>query len=209
MTFAKSKSSHRISSLQNPSTSGLAQRPAACGLAPLVIGESKADYEQLFHGVWQDLQPVGVLEEIFVCEIVDLIWEIARFRREKASLMNATAHKGLQLLLAHFPFKHPMNLVEAWSAREPQAIKEVDEILKNSELTIDAVRALTLSDNLDQFERMERIGAMLEARRAALLRELNRHRMALQLTARQAIPSLEEIEHPVIDSPPGGRGGTA
>ena len=92
--------------------------------------------------------------------------------------------------------------MEDWSARDPEAIKEVDEILKKADLTMDAIRALTLAKNPDQFEYMDRKAAMLDIRRAALLRELDRHRATLQPIARQLLPELEQIEPQVIEAKP-------
>jgi hypothetical protein len=92
--------------------------------------------------------------------------------------------------------------VEDWFARDPETIKEVDELLKKADLTMDAIRALTLAKNPDQFEQMERKGALLEVRRAALLRELDRHRTTLRAVVRRTLPELEQIDHQVIDARP-------
>ena len=67
---------------------------------------------------------------------------------------------------------------------------------------MEAIRALTLAKNPDQFEYMDRKAAMLDIRRAALLRELGRHRATLQLIARQLLPELEQIEHQVVQAKP-------
>ena len=202
MMYAKRKSSPRIYSLQDSPRRKLAQRPAACGPPPLLIGESKVDYQQLFHGVWMDVKPLGVLEEIIVCDVVDMTWEITRHRRQTAALMDATAHQGLAIFLGTFPAKRSENLKQDWIARDPEAIKEVDDLLKKADLTMDAIRALTLAKNPDQFEQMERKGALLEVRRAALLRELDRHRATLQAIARQLLPELDQLEPRVIEAKP-------
>ena len=200
MPHAKSHS--RIYSLQDSPRRKLAQRPAACGPPPLLFGESREDYQQLFHGVWMDGKPIGVLEEILVCDVVDLSWEITRHRRQTAALMNATAHQGLAIFLGTFPSEHSENLVEDWTARDPEAIKEVDELLKKADLTMDAIRALSLAKNPDQFEYMDRKAATLDIRRAALVREFGRRRATLQLIARHLLPELEQIEHPVVQAKP-------
>ena len=192
MTHTNHKSS-RIYSLQDSPKRKLAQRPAACGPPPLLFGESREDYQQLFHGVWMDAKPLGVLEEIFVCDLVDLSWDITRHRRQTAELMNATSHQGLAIFLKTYPYEHSDNLVKDWSARDPEAIKEVDEIFKKADLTMDAIRALTLAKNPDQFEYMDRKAATLDIRRAAVLREFGRHRATLQLIARQLLPELEQV----------------
>ena len=73
-------------------------------------------------------------------------------------------------LLESFPDQ--VQLVRAWAARDKAAIKRVDELLASAGLTMDAVMAQTLCTYLDEFERMERMIARAEARRDAILYEV-------------------------------------
>lgn len=94
-----------------------------------------------------------------------------------------------------------MDLAEAWAARENDAIKEVDELLASAGLTMDAVRAQTLSNNLEVIERIDRMIASAEARRNASLRELDRHR-AWGQHLRQDVRQAEDVELKVIEAKP-------
>jgi hypothetical protein len=53
----------------------------------LIPGESASDYEQLLAAVTNTMQPADFLEAIWTRDIVDLQWDIIRFRRIKADLV--------------------------------------------------------------------------------------------------------------------------
>jgi hypothetical protein len=57
------------------------------GAPPLIPGESARDYEQLLTAVTNVMKPVDVLEFMWIRDIVDLQWDIIRFRRFKADLI--------------------------------------------------------------------------------------------------------------------------
>ena len=59
---------------------------------------------------------------------------------------------------------------------DPAAIKTIDEGLASTGLTMDAVIAQTLSVKIDDIERIDRMIMTAEARRNAVLREVDRHR---------------------------------
>jgi hypothetical protein len=80
--------------------------------------------------------------------------------------MTATAYMGLeQILKPLVGFLQEKDLAEAWAARDPSAIKRVDKLLALAGLTMDAVMAQTLSSNLDDIERIDRMIATAEVRR--------------------------------------------
>jgi hypothetical protein len=66
------------------------------------------------------VKPTDIFEEIWVHDIVDLVWEAFRLRRLKANLMTATAHKGLEEALKPFVRNYltRQELAQAWAAQE-------------------------------------------------------------------------------------------
>src|SRR5436853_2282023 len=73
---------------------------SSSGLAPpLVAGEDTAAYDDLMARLSDTLKPSDVLEEIWVRDIVDLVWEVFRLRRLKTHLMRAGAHEGMAQVL--------------------------------------------------------------------------------------------------------------
>jgi hypothetical protein len=93
-------------------------------------------------------------------------------------------------------------LVNEWVRRNPDAIKEVDRILASTDLTMDAVRAEMLSENIEHVERIDRMIAMVESRRNAALREVDRHRATLGQELRSTVREIEDGKFKVIEATP-------
>ena len=57
------------------------------GAPPLIPGEFAGDYEKLVSAVTNTMKPADFMETIWTRDIVDLQWDIMRFRRIKADLI--------------------------------------------------------------------------------------------------------------------------
>jgi hypothetical protein len=157
------------------------------GPAPLLEGEDAAAYDDLLARVSGAVKPSDILEEIWVRDVVDLVWDALRLRRLKASLIATKAHNGLvQILEPLSDWASARALAKAWAKRDPGAIKEVDVLLASADLTMDAVMAQTLALKLDAVERIDRMIMSAEARRNAVLREVDRHRASVAQALRRA-----------------------
>ena len=53
---------------------------------PLIEGENAAAYDDLLARISGTLKPADILEEIWVRDVVDLVWDAFRLRRFKAHL---------------------------------------------------------------------------------------------------------------------------
>ena len=172
---------------------------------PFSRGEDAAAYDELSARIAGAMNPVDIFDEIWVRDIVDCDWAVFRLRRLQASLMTATAYEGLQKILEPLleSFPDQFHLARAWAARDKAAIKRVDELLASAGLTMDAVMAQTLLTNLDHIERMERLIATAEARRDAILCEVERHRATWGQELRRAVQQAEDAEIKVIEDKSG------
>jgi hypothetical protein len=65
------------------------------GLPPLLGSEKQTDYEELFARISEAVKPADILEEIWICDIADLTWEVLRLRRLKAVLIDASSIRRL------------------------------------------------------------------------------------------------------------------
>jgi hypothetical protein len=176
-------------------------RLALFGPAPLFEGEDTAAYDELLVRISGAVNPADIFEEIWVRDIVDLVWEALRLRRLKANLMTATAYRGLeQILKPLVGFLEEGKLAKAWAARDQNAIKRVDKLLASAGLTMDAVMAQTLSISLDDIERIDRMIATAEVRRNAILREVDRHRTTWGQELRRAAQQAEEAGFKLIEA---------
>src|SRR5215831_17869414 len=68
-----------------------AGRLALFGPPPLLEGEDAAAYDDLLVRISGAVKPTDIFEEIWIREIVDLVWGAFRLRRLKAK-MTAVAH---------------------------------------------------------------------------------------------------------------------
>jgi hypothetical protein len=165
---------------------------AFAGPPPLIDGESCTGYEDLLARVCETLQPSDVLEQIWIRDIVNLVWEVFRLRRLKASLMAAAAHEGMAQVLE--PLVDSKWTAKGWARRDNSAVRKVEVALGHAGLTMDAVAARTFSVRIGDFERIERMMAATEARRHAALQQLDRHRGNLALRLRRKLQEVEDAE---------------
>jgi hypothetical protein len=180
------------------------------GPPPLIEGEDSAAYDDLLVRISAAVKPADILEDIWVRDVVDFTWEILSLRRLKANLMTATAYKGVSAILEPIiGFDDADTLATNWAARNPSAIKRVNKILDSAGLTMDAVIAQTLSENLDFVERIERMITVKESCRNAVLREIDRHQATLAHTLRGTVHQLEHGEIQVIDDTQSAEGNNA
>jgi hypothetical protein len=75
------------------------QRLALFGRPLLLEGEDEAAYDELLGRICAAVKPVNVIEEMFVADVVFLVWEILRLRRLKLSLLRTRGHEALERFL--------------------------------------------------------------------------------------------------------------
>jgi hypothetical protein len=164
------------------------------GPPPLLDGEDPAAYDELLARVSGAVKPSDILEEIWVRDVVDLVWEALRLRRLKAELLAVNAYKGLEEVLEPLSdFIQAQALARTWACNNPDGIEEVEKLLTSAGLSMDAVMAQTLALNLDQVEKIDRMIMSAEARRNAVLREVHRHRASVAQALRQ-VANLEDAQ---------------
>jgi hypothetical protein len=168
------------------------------GPPPLFVGEDPAQYQAVRDQISTAVVPRDFLEEIWVNDVIDLVWEAQRLRRLKAALLQARMHQSVEKvltpLLGKYGYSEARDLARRWAASEKKAIKEVAHYIEQAGLTMEAVKAETLASNLDDFERIDRLIAAAEARRDACLREIDRHRSGLGAALRRAADEIEDGE---------------
>ena len=166
------------------------------GPPQLLDGESREVYETLLARVTGTVNPKDVIEEIWVHDIVNLVWEILRLRRLRIALLSSSVGRGLQkLYYDRDEIVGVGRLIARWSAREPDAVKEVERFLKDHGLTMDAVMAHSFVACLDEIERIDIAMSRAEARRNAAQREIERRRSVFGQTLQRAV---QQIEHDAV-----------
>ncbi len=177
----------------------------ALGGAPLLRGDDRAGYDTLLAGITHAVAPADLIEQAWVRDIVDLIWEALRLRRLKAALLTADAPSGLDDVLKSIgvPFEQRYEALPCWAARKLETVAAVDTELEAAGLGMEHVMAQTLRRRIDEVERIDRMVASAEARRAAALREIASYRAELAGRLRgAAAQAIEEAEYTVVEAAP-------
>jgi hypothetical protein len=171
---------------------------AILGPVTLLAGENRAAYEALLARVTAALKPADILEEIWVRDVVDLVWDALRMRRMKANLLTASAKEGMGRVLCALDVPTPWTSSKRWLARDPEAVAMVESLLAAAGLSLDSVLAQTLSAKMDDVDRIERMTMAAEGRRNAALHEIDRYRATLAQPARPGRDPIETAEYNVI-----------
>jgi hypothetical protein len=146
------------------------------GAPPLIQGEAARDYQRLLDEVINVMRPVDVLETIWTRDIVDLQWDIIRFRRIKADAITY-----------YYQLKR-----ESRMGQFANRAKELDGDI-----------AAVVARNIDALERIDRMIMTMEARRNAAYHEAERYRIGLGERLRRATEQVEDAEFREVDDAPG------
>jgi hypothetical protein len=181
----------RATQIVKPGVYSVADIRDLLGPPPILSGEDSGAYEALHDQIRTAVTPKDVLEEIWVRDVADLVWEALRLRRLKATLFSTQAHRGLgELLKPLVDYNDRHHLVESWARREASGVAKVNAILKKAKLNDEAITAETFAISAETFEKIDRLITQVEVRRNAMLREIDRHRDALGQRLRDATLNL-------------------
>jgi hypothetical protein len=172
---------------------------ALLGAPPLIKGENASGYDELLARICATLQPVDCLEEIWIRDVIDLVWETFRLRRLKASLLTDATTQEIGYALKN-DCNPACETAQKWAAGQAVSVEEIEATLAGAELSLDTVTARAMSDQIEKVERLDRLLMSAEARRAAALRELDCHRSPLAQKLRRSIAQAEHAER-AVDAP--------
>jgi len=164
------------------------------GPVRLISGENSSDYDELLARVTKTIKPADIIEEMWVRDLVDLVWEVLRLRRLKASLFAGRAYQGVEKALFAMGADHVFELSRGWAAREPEAVATVEQALARAGFSADTVMAFTLSDRIDEIERIERMTMAAEARRNEALEKIEGYRGDFGKRLRGTVDAVETDE---------------
>ncbi len=153
--------------------------------SPLLITESRAEFDRVRGSFDQEFKPRGILEQVYVSDIAHLTWEILRLRRCKAAIINSGFRVALQAVLKQAlrrPGEYALEIYEdveslacAWFS-DPAAKRQVSKLLKDFQLDESAIEAEVIRTSAADLELLERLLASLESRRDKAFRYLADYR---------------------------------
>ena len=101
-------------------------------VVPLLITESEQEFNGIRDALYEEISPDGIIERIYVDEIVDIIWQIIRLKRCKAGVTNLAFHDASAKILYHLMQAGP-EIAREWISN-PKIAKKVDAELATYKL---------------------------------------------------------------------------
>jgi hypothetical protein len=161
-------------------------------ISMLLATESKEEFAKMRDEFFEDLQPEGAIERRYSEDVVSLTWEILRYRRAKAGIINAALLSALHVSVGRCVWYRAPNyslkvesLARGWF-ENGEAKAEVVKLLETfgfDETTIAAEAFRLCAENIERCDRME---ALAEARREKALRFIGELKGELGARLRQS-----------------------
>jgi hypothetical protein len=169
-----------------------------CCPSPLIPGEEAAAYEALLARITTLVAPADVLEELWVRDVVDRVWDIARLNRVKANLIAASASAGVERVLQDLGWVDPRTSAQYWARRGQKALTDVAQGLAEAGLSMDSVMARTFAVRIAELDRIDRMIMAADASRNAALHAVERHRAGLGRRLREAVKEPPSAAAPAV-----------
>ncbi len=153
----------------------------------LLLGENQRDYEILRQMVIDDIQPRTNIEWLWTLDLIELSWEVLRYRRLKQKVLETSRAATIESILwdldgAALPTGTlaALRLQNRRSATEwrddPKAAAEIEECLARHGWDAAAINALVFVQARDAFSMLDNLMSSTQSRRIALLREMGARR---------------------------------
>lgn len=164
------------------------------GPPPLLDGENLEAYQSLKSHLYNAVKPSDILEQMWVYDVLNLMWETVRLRRLRAKLLKASAPDGLERVIRPIApnFEKRIQLIHEWASGDSEAIEVANELFKLGGHDQSSIDAQALAINLKIFTAIDAMIANADARRLVILRELDRHRDVVARRLKEVIENVTE-----------------
>jgi hypothetical protein len=185
------------------------------GPPPILPEEDSDAYGELLARVSAHVKPTSVIEEIWVRDVVDLTWEILRWRRIKMSLISRKTPDALSDFLRPFVTAWPgyeealqdgtseyslsNELAQRWEMKDTDVVAWVNGLIAEKYFSFDAVMNSAFVRELPRIESIDRLVTVAENRRNAVLREIERHRATFAQLLRDTVQDVQDAEFETIE----------
>jgi hypothetical protein len=168
--------------------------------SPVLISESKTDFDELNAALTQELAPRGIVETLFVADIANLVWEMRRLRRSKTAILDMASKDAVQHILCNFTAADRLwaEMASAVWLSHAGVREDIIEHLEASGLDESAIEAETMRRVAYDVERLDRMMASQEMRIRKAFRAIAENRETFANQARMASNRLIEAT-PVIE----------
>ena len=167
----------------------------------LLPGENLRDYEGLRQMIVDDIQPQTNIEWLWTLDLVELSWEILRYRRLKKSILDVHRAAAIEAILRRLdgdgmpatvmPMVHLQAKRTAAEWRDNRdAASETEARLRRSNFDNIDINAEVFVQARASFEMFDRLTHLAQSRRVGLLREISLRREFAR-RARRVIGTLD------------------
>ena len=142
--------------------------------APLLMTESKDEFDLLRDALNQEVKPRGFIEQMYVEDIAYLVWEILRLRRSRAAIINFAFRDALTEVVTQLLRKpgqrrlqltdRPEKLAREWFS-DSNVKRQIAGLLRQFNLDETAIEAEGFRKSAYDLERIDRVMVSAEARR--------------------------------------------
>ena len=169
----------------------------------LLPGEDPRDYEVLRQMIVDDIQPQTNIEWLWTLDLVELSWEILRYRRLKKSILDVHRATAIEAILRRLDGEgmpaEVMRMVDLHAKRtaaewrdDRDAASETEGRLRRSKFDNIDINAEVFVQARASFEMFDRLTQSAQTRRIGLLREISLRREFAR-RARRVIPTLDGL----------------
>jgi hypothetical protein len=151
---------------------------------PLLIGESRPEYERMFTAIATTIRPQNVIEWMLVSDIMNLSWEFRRLGKTKVGLINLNWKDAIRMIVKALldsdqeeRSRVSQELADGWFTGE-EAKQEIQALLAKHRLTEDAIAAQAISLRLPELDIIDRKMERTLVSRMAIMRDIEHHRAA-------------------------------
>jgi hypothetical protein len=174
----------------------VARRYAALTTAPVLLpGEDLGHYESLRDAVIREIEPQTAIEWLFVSDLVDLSWDILRYRRLRQKVLDASRELAILAIQERIDLagieedalpraSHQIKKnVAAWRT-DPQAEIEIESRLVAHRVDTESINLEAFSQGQELYLLFDTLLNSAQSRRILLLREIETRRIGKRRVTR-------------------------
>jgi hypothetical protein len=159
------------------------------GVPPLLPGERYEEYEALRDAIIADIQPQNTIEWLWINDLLELSWEIFRYRRLRQKLLETSRELAIQACLEKIDLsgideddqlparRHIKENAMAWRSN-PQIAAEIESRLSTHKIDNDVVSIEVIVQSRQLYLLFDTLLSTAQTRRIVLLREIQARRTA-------------------------------
>jgi hypothetical protein len=172
--------------------------------SPILITESQIEFDRVCDAFKREIEPDGIVEQMYVAELAHFTWEIARLQRCKVHIANGYLNAALLMTIRDLQWdkkkdlgKEQIELTTPLLLRHKGSEKDILPAIENLGLDTTVMEAEAVWRSFSDLRQLDGMLASLEARRDRALRRIAEYRVGLSQILRESSDRI--IDGKVID----------